>query len=50
MLDAHHHGHGWQYLVHWQGYSQEHDKWLPGAELQECQALDNWLASQGGSA
>jgi len=50
ILDARHHGQGFQYLVHWHGYSQEHDKWLPGSKLQDCKALNDWLASQGGSA
>jgi len=48
ILDARRHGSGYQYLVHWRGYGQEHDRWLPGSELQDCQALDDWLASQTG--
>ena len=50
ILDAHRHGHGYQYLVHWRGYGHEHDKWLPGLELQDCEALNTWLVSWGGSA
>ena len=49
ILDARHCGHGYQYLIQWCGYGQEHDKWLPGMELQDCKVLDDWLASQGGS-
>ena len=37
-------GCGWQYLVRWQGEGPEGDEWLPGRELNECEALDNWLA------
>lgn len=40
---------GYQYLIHWCGYGLEHGKWLPGSELQNCETLDTWLASQNGS-
>lgn len=50
ILDAQRRGRGYQYLVRWRGYGQEHDKWLPGSELQDCEALDLWLASRKGSA
>ena len=50
ILDARRHGRGYQYLVRWCGYGQEHDKWLPGSELQDCEALNNWLASWSGSS
>jgi len=50
ILDAHHHGRGYQYLVRWCGFGQEHDEWLPGAELEDCEALDIWLALQNGSS
>ena len=50
ILDARRRGRGYQYLVRWQGYGQEHDRWLPGSEVQDCEALDTWLASRGGSA
>jgi hypothetical protein len=46
ILDTWRRGHGYQYLVHWCGYGEEHDQWLPGSKLQDCEALDNWLASQ----
>jgi len=46
IIDARRCGRSYQYLVCWQGYGVEHDKWLPGSELQDCQALDDWLASQ----
>ena len=34
ILNAQRCGCGHQYLVCWWGYGQEHDKWLPGSELQ----------------
>ena len=49
ILDACRCGHGYQYLVHWRGFSQEHDEWLPGSKLEDCEALNIWLASQNGS-
>jgi len=49
ILDARRHGCGYQYLVHWSSYGAEHDKWLPGSELQDCKVLDHWLASRVGS-
>jgi hypothetical protein len=49
ILDARCLGCSYQYLVHWRGYRNEHDKWLPSSELQDCQALDDWLASRSGS-
>jgi hypothetical protein len=32
------------YRVRWQGEGPEGDKWLPTSELENCQALDVWLA------
>ena len=49
ILDARRRGRGYQYLVHWSGYGTEHDRWIPGSELQDCEALDRWLASRGTS-
>jgi len=34
ILDAWHRGQGYQYLVRWHGFGQEHDKWLLGSELE----------------
>jgi len=45
ILDAHRQGRGYQYLIRWSGYGMEHDEWLLGSELQDCEALDRWLAS-----
>ena len=47
ILDQRRRGRGYQYLVRWRGYGLEHDRWLPGAELQDCAALEDWLASRG---
>jgi len=49
ILNARQQGHGYQYLVHWCGYGHKHDWWLPGSELQDCEALDIWLAMWKGS-
>jgi len=49
ILDARWRGQGYQYLVRWHGFGQEHDEWLPGSKLEDCEALDIWLALQNGS-
>jgi Chromo (CHRromatin Organisation MOdifier) domain len=36
---------GRQYLVRWRGWGTEEDRWLPGCELLETEALDRWLKS-----
>ena len=33
-----------QYRVRWQGEGPEGDKWLPASEVDDCEALDIWLA------
>ena len=33
-----------QYRVRWQGEGPEGDKWLPASEVEDCEALDVWLA------
>ena len=44
ILDKRKCGRGVQYLVRWHGYGPEDDHWLPGHELDDCEALDTWLA------
>ena len=48
ILDSRRCRKGWQYLVHWMGYGQEHDCWLTGSVLQECVALNEWLDKEAG--
>ncbi|KAF8871644.1 hypothetical protein CPB85DRAFT_1165012, partial [Mucidula mucida] len=33
-------GHGMQYLVYFQGYGPEEDRWIARLELEDCEALD----------
>ena len=47
IIDSCRRGTGWQFLVRWTGYGPEEDRWLPGRELDDCEALDSWLASGG---
>jgi hypothetical protein len=44
IIDARKRGRGMQYLVRWLGYGPEEDQWLPGSELVDNTALDDWLA------
>ena len=46
ILDERRRGRGFQYLVRWRGYGPEDDRWLPHRELEECAALDTWLAKK----
>ena len=47
IIDSRHRGRGWQFLVHGSGYGPHHDKWLPAAELNDCEALDLWYQTGG---
>ena len=43
IIDERTRGRGRQYLVRWQGWGAEEDRWLPGRELSDTEALDDWL-------
>ena len=43
IIDERTHGRGKQYLIHWLGWGAKEDRWLPGCELLDTEALDNWL-------
>jgi hypothetical protein len=43
ILDERAHGKGKQYLVRWRGWGAEEDRWLPGHELKDTEALEHWL-------
>lgn len=50
IVEARRCGRGWRYLVRWVGYGLEEDRWLPGRELAECEALDVWLKANPADA
>jgi hypothetical protein len=47
IIDARRRGRGWSFLVRWTGYGAEEDRWLPGSELEDCEALERWLQEGG---
>jgi len=47
IIDARRRGRGWQFLVQWSGYGQEHNRWLPAKELENCDVVDQWYAKGG---
>ena len=46
ILDERPRGRGRQYLVRWVGWGPEEDRWLPGTELDDTEALDVWQNCQ----
>jgi hypothetical protein len=42
ILDERVRGKGKQYLVRWCGWGAEEDRWLPGRELKDTEALEHW--------
>lgn len=47
IVDKRRRGRGVQYLVRWVGYGKDHDEWLPGRQLKDCEALDVWEKANG---
>lgn len=47
IIDERKRGRGYQYLVRWVGEGQENDLWLPRREVEDCEALTDWLKSVG---
>jgi hypothetical protein len=47
IVDACRRGHGWQFLVRWQGYGPESNEWLSASELEDSEALDVWYGGGG---
>ncbi len=47
IIDQHHRGRGYQYLVRWCGYRPEEDQWLTSSSLDDCEALDIWQKDHG---
>ena len=47
ILDRRRRGRGYQYLVRWKGYPPGCDSWLPGSEVADCAALDDYLSRCG---
>lgn len=48
IIDQRKRGRGWQYLVRWAGYGPEDDEWLPRRDVEDCEALDIWIARNKG--
>ncbi|THH11766.1 hypothetical protein EW146_g7926 [Bondarzewia mesenterica] len=46
IVDERRRGRGLQYLVRWRGWGDEDVHWLPGSELEDCTALDAWIAKK----
>ena len=47
IIDERKRGRGYQYLVRWVGEGPQNDLWLPRREIEDCEALDIWLAEKG---
>jgi hypothetical protein len=43
ILDRRRWGRGYRYLVSWKGYGPEHNRWLPGSEVNDLRQLDDYL-------
>ncbi|KAF9441537.1 hypothetical protein P691DRAFT_799443 [Macrolepiota fuliginosa MF-IS2] len=40
-------GKGYSYLVKWDGFPEEENKWLPGRMVTDCEALDAFFLNRG---
>lgn len=47
ILDHRPRGRGFRYLVRWVNQAPSEDRWLPGSELHDCAALNDYLRSLG---
>ena len=47
IVNACRQGRGVQYLVHYEGYGKKHDKWCPGSEMADTDALNWWEDEMG---
>ena len=45
LIDSLKHGKDLLYLVCWTGYGLEHHQWLVGSMLENCTAMDGWMAT-----
>jgi hypothetical protein len=48
IIERRRRGKGFQYLVRYRGYGPEDDRWLPGSEVEELEAMDRWLEKTEG--
>ncbi|KAF8798983.1 hypothetical protein BYT27DRAFT_7014329, partial [Phlegmacium glaucopus] len=44
IVDAKKFRNSYRYLVRWLGFGPGHDEWLPAIDLENCAALDDWIA------
>ena len=47
ILDRREREREWQYLVWWKEWDVKKDKWLPGKEVVDLEALDRFMADSG---
>ena len=50
ILDLQRYGCSIQYLICWIGYGPEHNRWLAGSTLKDCEALDVWQEKEASDA
>ena len=47
ILDTRKHRWGYQYLVCWVGFGPTDDEWLPQKDVEDCEALNQWIEANG---